>query len=176
MIYKGKMMFKKIMIVAAVLMSAIASTHAADMKVGVFDEQLVLSKIPQVNLIQANLQAKFKDRSDELKAIRETAKKQTDDYQRDAMTMTAAQRIDKEREIKKMRADYTLKENNLKEDFERAQQEEVRKIRIKIQQTVAKLAADEKYDVVLRREAVAFRKDTLDISNKLITILSNPAG
>jgi len=169
-------MFKKVIISTVILFSTLTSAFAAELKVGIFDEQLVLSKVPQVNLIASNLQAKFKDRMDAAKALRDDGLKQQEAFQRDAMTMTEAQRIEKQRELQKLSNDLKINENNLKEDFQRARTEEVNKIRIKIQQTVAKLAAAENFDVILRIEAVAFRKETLDVSNKLITILSNPAG
>lgn len=170
------MMLKRILISATILMCALGNVYAADLKIGVFDEKLVLSKIPQVNLIESNLQSQFKDRSEELKALGNSAMKQQEDFRRDTMTMTDSQRIEKQREIQQLRSDYKLKESNLNDDFKRAQQEEVYKVRIKIQQTVDKLATAEKFDLILRTEAVAFRIEAMDISNKLITILSNPAG
>ena len=169
-------MFKKILTSAAILFLAITSVNAADLKVGVFDEQLVLSKIPQVNLIQSNLQAKFKDRVDEAKTQRDQAIEQEKAFKRDAMTMTEAQRIAKQRELQKLGNDLKTNDANLKEDWQIARNEEVNKVRVKIQQTVSKLAKAEQFDLILRIEAVAFRKEAIDVSNKVITILSNPAG
>ncbi len=169
-------MFKKILLTAAIILSSVSSAFAAELKIGVVDENFVISKVPQVNLIASNLQAKFKDRMDEAKALRDDGLKQQEAFQRDAMTMTEAQRIEKQRELQKLSNDLQIKEKNLKEDFQRARNEEINKVRIKIQQTIDKLAKAEGFDLILRVEGTAYRKDSIDISNKIITILSNPAG
>ncbi|MEP1743553.1 MAG: OmpH family outer membrane protein [Kangiellaceae bacterium] len=169
-------MFKKILLTAAIILSSITSAFAADLKIGVYDQNLVLSKVPQVNLISSKLQTQFKDRMDEAKALREDGLKQQEAFSRDAMTLTEAQRIEKQRELQKLSNDLKLKENNLREDIERARNDELKKVVVKIQQTIDKLAKAENYDLIIRVEAVSFHKNSFDISNKLITILSNPAG
>jgi len=78
--------------------------------------------------------------------------------------------------LQKLSNDLKLKENNLREDIERARNDELKKVVVKIQQTIDKLAKAENYDLIIRVEAVSFHKNSFDISNKLITILSNPAG
>ncbi|MBV1911131.1 MAG: OmpH family outer membrane protein [Kangiellaceae bacterium] len=170
------MMFKKLIITTVVLMSALTSAYAAEVKIGVFDMRQVISKVPQTNLIAAKLEASFKDRLDELKALRDDGLKQTEAYNRDAMTLTEVQRISKQRALQKLRTDIKIQEKNLEEDYQRAQSEEIKKIQIRILQSVEKLAKAENFDVILRRESVAYRKNALDISNKLITILSDPAA
>jgi outer membrane protein len=169
-------MFKKILLTAAIIFSSITGAVAADLKIGVYDQNLVLSKIPQVNLISSKLQTQFKDRMDEAKALREDGQKQQEAYKRDVMTLTEAQSIEKQRELQKLFTDLQTKEKNLREDIERARNEELKKVVIKVQQTIDKLAKAENYDLVIRVEAVSFHKNSFDISNKLITILSNPAG
>lgn len=168
-------MFKK-EIFTAILLSFASSAFAAELKMGIFDERLVLSKVPQLELIEAKLQKQFADRLDEIKALKDKGLAMQDQGKRDAMTMTEAQGIKLNRELAEISTDLQTKNKNLQEDFQRAKQAEVTKIRVKIQQTVTKIAADENFDVVLRIESVAFRKEAIDISNKVITVLSNPAG
>lgn len=170
------MMFKKVIFMATVILSFVSSVFAADLKIGIFDERLVLSKAPQLELIEAKLQKQFADRLGEIKALQEAGKSKQEQGQRDAVTMTEAQGIQLERELKELGAKLQTKNKNLQEDFQRAKQTEVTKIRVKIQQIVTKIASEENFDVVLRIESVAFRKEAIDISNKVITVLSNPAG
>ncbi len=169
-------MFKKIIFSTAILLGFVSSVFSADLKVAVFDERLILSKIPQVELINAKLQKQFEDRMSELKALQEKGTKLRDQGTRDAVTMTQAQKIQLQRDLEGIGADLAAKDKNLKEDLQRANQLEIQKIRIKVQQTVNKIAVDEKYDLVLRVESTAYHAEALNISNKVITILSNPAG
>ena len=176
MVNKGNIMFKRVILTAVIVLSFVSSAFAADFKIGIFDERLVLSKAPQLELIDAKLQKQFADRLDEIKALQETGKAKQEQGQRDAVTMTEAQGITLDRELKEITANLQTKQKNLQEDFQRAKQTEVTKIRVKIQQIVSKIASGENYDVVLRIESVVFRKEAVDISNKVITVLSNPAG
>ncbi len=169
-------MFKKVIFTVTIILSFVSSAFAADLKIGIFDERLVLSKAPQLELIEAKLQKQFADRLDEIKALQESGKAKQEQGQRDAVTMTEAQGIQLERELKEIGATLQTKNKNLQEDFQRAKQAEVTKIRVKIQQIVSKIASEEKFDIVLRIESVVFRKEAIDISNKVITVLSNPAG
>ena len=169
-------MFKKVIFTVIIVLSFVSSAFAADLKIGVFDERLVLSKAPQMELIDAKLQKQFADRLDEIKALQENGKAKQDQGKRDAVTMTEAQGIQLDRELKEIGAALQTKNKNLQEDFQRAKQTEVTKIRVKIQQIVSKIASDENFDVVLRIETVVYRKEAIDISNKVITVLSNPAG
>jgi outer membrane protein len=169
-------MFKRVIFTAALILSSVSSVFAADMKIGIFDERLVLSKAPQLELIEAKLQKQFADRLDEMKSLKEKGLAKQDQGKRDAVTMTEAQRIQLDRELAEISTSYQSKNKNLQEDFQRAKQDELTKIRVKIQQIVSKVATDENFDLVLRIESVAFRKEAIDISNQVITVLSNPAG
>ena len=169
-------MFKRIIFSVAILLAGTSSTFAADMKIGIFDERLVLSKAPQLELIETKLKKQFDDRINEIKALKEKGIAMQEKGKRDAVTMTEAEGIKLNRELTELSQSLKSKDKNLQEDFQRAKQEEVTKVRVKIQQIVTKIAADEKYDLIFRIESVAFRKEATDISNKVITILSNPAG
>jgi len=169
-------MFKQLSFLAVFLVTFSSTVFSADLKIGVFNGRLVLSKIPQSELIDSKLQAQFKDRIDELNGEQKAGIKKQKDYARDAMTLTDSQKIKIQRELEQLGTDLKIKEKNLQEDFQRANQVEINKIRLKVLKAVNKLAADEKFDLILRIESVAFRSETIDVSNKIITILSNPAG
>ena len=176
MLYKGKMMFKRIIFIAVMLLSSVSGAFAADLKIGIFDERLVLSKVPQVELIEAKLQAQFKGRTDEVKTLTGKGREMQEKGQRDAITMTFEQKVKLERELGELGFSLKSKTKYFKEDYQRANQAELTKIRVKIRQIVNKIAVDENYDIILRSDAALYRKDAIDISNKVITIISNPAG
>jgi len=169
-------MFKRVIFSLVILLVGTSSVFAADMKIGIFDERLVLSKAPQLELIETKLKKQFEDRINEIKALKDKGIAMQEKGKRDQVTMTEAEGIKLNRELSELSQSLKTKDKNLQEDFQRAKQEEVTKIRVKIQQIVTKIATDEKYDLIFRIESVAFRKEATDISNKVITVLSNPAG
>ena len=149
---------------------------AADLKIGFVDLQKVFSEAPQRIIIVDKIKKQFADKSNELKSLGEKIEKKRTDAQRDAMTMTEEQKISTQRDLQDMATKAQTIQKNLQEDFQRAQQAEGQKLQVKINETIQKIARAEKFDLILRSESLAFGITTLDISNKVITILSNPAG
>lgn len=164
------------LLVGTSLLVSTSSVNAADMKIGIINERLVLSKAPQLELVESKLKKQFEDRINEIKALKEKGVAMQEKGQRDAVTMTEAEGIKLNRELADLSQSLKSKDKNLQEDFQRAKREELQKVQVKIQQIVNKIAKEEKFDLIFRIESVAFRKEATDISNKVITILSNPAG
>ncbi|PCI73058.1 MAG: hypothetical protein COB38_01990 [Gammaproteobacteria bacterium] len=169
-------MFKKIIFVLISMSLSIASVCAAELKIGTVDLQRVFAGAPQRTIIVDKIKKQFEDKSNELKALSEKITKKQTDAQRDAVTMTQEQKIAVQRELQEMSTKAQTMQKNLQEDFQRAQQMEGQKLQEKINQTIQKIAKAEGFDLILRSETIAFQKETLDITNKVITILSNPAG
>lgn len=153
-----------------------ASVGATELKIGTVDLQKVFAGAPQRTIIVDKIKKQFEDKSNALKALGESIEKKRTDAQRDAVTMTQEQKITVQRELQEMATKAQTMQKNLQEDFQRAQQLEGQKLQVKINQTIQKIAKAEKFDLILRSETLAFQTGTLDITNKVITILSNPAG
>ncbi|PHS15885.1 MAG: hypothetical protein COA86_12750 [Kangiella sp.] len=169
-------MLKKIIFVLFSLSLSIANVDAIELKIGTVDLQKVFAGAPQRTIIVDKIKKQFEDKSNELKSLGEKIDKKRTDAQRDAVTMTQEQKIAVQRELQEMATKAQTMQKNLQEDFQRAQQMEGQKLQEKINQTIQKVAKSEGFDLILRSETIAFQKGTLDITNKVITILSNPAG
>ncbi len=169
-------MLKKIIFVLVSFSLSMASVSAAELKIGTVDLQKVFAGAPQRIIIVDKIKKQFEDKSNDLKSLSEKIEKKRTDAQRDAVTMTQEQKISVQRELQEMATKAQTMQKNLQEDFQRAQQMEGQKLQEKINQTIQKIAKAEKFDLILRSETIAFQTGTLDISNKVITILSNPAG
>lgn len=168
-------MLKKVLVAAALVFS-MGSLSAAELKIGVVDVQAVLSKAPQVKTINEKVQKQVKDKVDELTALQKSGKDLQDKAKRDEMTMTAAQKRDIKRQLQAIDADFKLKQSFLQEDINIANKQEQAKIMRKIQQAISKVAADEKFDLILNADIAISASPSLDISDKVLAIISNPAG
>ena len=169
-------MLKKIIFVLVSVCLSMASVSAAELKIGTVDVQKVFAGAPQRTIIVDKIKKQFEDKSNELKLLGEKIDKKRTDAQRDAVTMTQEQKIAVQRELQEMATKAQTMQKNLQEDFQRAQQMEGQKLQEKINQTIQKIAKAEEFDLILRSETIAFQTRALDITNKVITVLSNPAG
>jgi outer membrane protein len=169
-------MFKKIIFVLVSISLSIASVGAAELKIGTVDLQKIFAGAPQRTIIVDKIKKQLEDKSNALKTLAELIEKTQVDAKRDAPTMTDEQKISVQRELQEMSTKAQTMQKNLQEDFQRAQQVEGQKLQEKINQTIQKIAKAEAFDLVLRSETIAFQTGSLDITNKVITVLSNPAG
>ena len=78
------------------------------------------------------------------------------------------------RNIEAKGADFQLKQKALQEDFKRRNEEEQRKLLILTKKAIDQVASTESLDLVLQAESAAFVSQTLDISNKVIALMSEP--
>jgi outer membrane protein len=168
-----KMIIRLVLCVLATVLFTGAS-YAAELKIGVVDVRAIITKTPQRETIALALQNEFKDRGAEMKALEEEIKAMQEKGQTDRMTMTDQQVTDLTRSIESKVADFQLKEKALQEDFKRRNEEEQRKLLILTKKAIDQVAMKEQLSVVLQAESVAYIDQTLDISNKVITLMSDP--
>jgi len=168
-------MFKKFLVATALIFTT-GSLAAAEMKIGVVDIQAIISKAPQIKTINEKIQAQFKDRQEALRAMDKKGQSLKEKLKRDEMTLTMAQKLDIQRELQALDSEFELKKKFLLEDINIANKQEQGKIMRKIQQAISKVAADDKFDLIINAEASVYANPAINISDKVITIISNPAG
>jgi outer membrane protein len=166
---------KKFAVVLALVPAFFAAQlAAADAKIGVVDVQEVLSKAPQAEAMAEKLKKEFQDRTDGLKKQESEIKAQAEKAQKDAPTMTEAQRIEAGRNIEKLKSDFQFKVKAYQDDIQRRRAEEMRLLEGKIGQAVNAIAAKEGLQLVLRREVVPYVQPDLDITAKVVQALGAP--
>ena len=141
-------MLKKILILSALIFS-MGSISAAELKIGVVDIQKVLSKAPQIKIINEKIQKQFKEQDDVLSTLRKKGVALQEKAKRDAMTLTMAQKIKLQRELQALDAEFNMKKKYLQEDIQNANKQEQAKVMRIIQQAITKVAADDKFDLIL---------------------------
>jgi len=169
-------MFKKIVCSVVLLMASVTCASAAELKIGMVNVNLVMSKSPQVEAIRGKLQAQFADQLSELKKMAEDLQAKDETLKRDALTMTEDQRISASRELQSIQTSAQMKQKQLQEDQKRAQQKELRVVEGTVQKAINEIATAEGFDLILRVEVALFATKALDISDKVIAKISDPAG
>ncbi|WP_196137379.1 OmpH family outer membrane protein [Aliikangiella sp. G2MR2-5] len=168
-------MFKKFIVSIALVLGSLG-VSAADLKIGVVDFSVVESKAPQMKTIMEKLEAQFKEKQESLIALQKKGKELQDKARKEEMTLTFADKLKYKRQLEQIDAEFNLQKKFLDEDFALARNMEMKKVQVKIMEAVQKVASNEKLDLVVRSDMVLHASQSVNITDKVIAIISNPAG
>ncbi|MEW9797632.1 OmpH family outer membrane protein [Alteromonas sp. CYL-A6] len=153
----------------AMLGSALISTSAmAAQKIGVVDVQGVFQSMPQAAEISNSIQEEFKTQIEEVNQLQRDGQFYAERLQRDAATMSEQEKQDLQNKIMEVREKLTEKGQPLQQNIQRRSNEERNKLLGLIKQAIDAVAAREGYDMVLNQNAVAFSKETYDLSEEVL--------
>jgi outer membrane protein len=158
---------------ALVTVIALASSvQAADIKIGFVDIAYVMAKSPQRVAIAEKLKNEFKEQEEEIKSLYEEYKKLQEKAQKDGATMSEKERLELQREGQEMETKLKLKQQALNEDSQRRANEEQRQLGAKILEKVAELAKEEKYTMIINKDALLWADQATNVSDKVLAKLS----
>lgn len=163
-------MIRKLAIVSTLLLAAFSLPAAAELKVGTVRSAELADKAPQFKALQDKLKAEFERRQNDLEA---EAKKLNDDgrnFQREADTLTGADRAKKEKDLTTRRIDVESKGRQLQEDFNKRRQELFVQTMGSIKTVMDAIAKERGLDVII--ENPVFAKPELDVTNEVLKRLS----
>ena len=156
--------------VSSVLMTTQAS---AEQKIGVVNVQGIFQSVPQAAVIQQTITAEFKDRIEDVSRLEKDIKYYLEKQQRDAATMSTAEKDELQKQILDLRAEYQSKAQPLQQEVQQRQGEERNKVLELIKVAIDDIAAKGNYDLVVDGNAVTYLKDdSIDLSKDLIDQVS----
>ena len=155
----------KHIVAGAMLGSALVSTSVmAEQKVAVVDVQGIFQAMPQA--------AEFKDQLEEVNQLQRDGQFYAERLQRDAATMSDAEKKELEQKILSVREELAKKGQPLQQNIQRRSNEERNKLLGLIKQAIDSVAAKQGYDLVLNAGAVAFAKEEHDLSEQVLQQVS----
>lgn len=157
---------KSLSFAAFVTVSSMSGAANAQ-KLAVVDVQQVLQSLPQVAVIEQNIQAEFASQMQEVQRLRSDGNFLVEKLQRERATMSEVAITDLEGQINVLGQQLQQKGQPLQQDVERRTEEERRKLFALIQQAIDSIAEKENYDMVLNSNAVPFSDKKFDISEKV---------
>jgi outer membrane protein len=146
------------------------STNAEELKIGIVDVNKILKEAPQTIIANKKLEKEFSSRTEKLKAKIATLQADEKKYQKESLTMSDDQREKADKNIQQSRIDIQRNERELREDMDLRRREEIGDLQDKINITIDKIAADEKYDLILYN-GIAFASKKVDITEQIIKAL-----
>lgn len=149
-----------------------SSVMAADQKIGVVNFQEVMQQIPQTAQVMQVLEAEFKDESAAIKKLQEDLKYMQEKKKRDGALMSAKEKEELDAKMAKAFQDYQKRGQEFQQKSQQRQNQETSKIIALVRQSIDKIAANKKFDLILEQKAVVFAKPDTNITEDVVKQVS----
>ena len=160
----------KLLIVAAVLAFAMLPAWAQQSgKLGFVNTERILREAAPAQRAQKKIEAEFKKRDQELAQIAGELKRVQDDLDKNAVTMSATERREKEREFGDMNREFQRKQREFREDLNQRRNQELAQVVELANRVIRQIAEQEKFDLIL--QDVVYFSPRIDITDKVIKAL-----
>lgn len=146
------------------------TAQSAELKVGYVQVDKILQEAPQTAESGKKLEREFSPRSLELDRMAKQIKELETALDKDGLTITEAERRNKERDIQNIKTEFQRKQRELREDINLRKNEELGSLQDRINKAVQSVAKADNYDLVMY-SGVAYAADKLDITDKVLKLL-----
>ena len=162
--------FSAILFSIFLLLPLSVSAEMEIFKIGYVVVEKVLKEAPQTATSNKKLEKEFKSRTDDLQKKVKAIQKQEKDFNKNSVTMSAAERQKSQKKIQNSKIEIQRIERELREDIDIRRREEIGKLQQKINEAIEEMAKTDKYDLILY-QGVAYASKEIDITDKLIKVL-----
>ena len=159
----------KNLVLASFMVFALCA-QAAELKVGYVQVDKILQEAPQTAESGKKLEREFSPRSQELDRMAKQIKELETVLDKDGLTITEAERRNKERDVQNIKIEFQRKQRELREDINLRKNEELGSLQDRINKAVQSVAKAESYDLVVY-SGVAYAADKIDITDKVLKLL-----
>ncbi len=152
------------------LFSFAVNVNSAELKIGYVQVDKILQEAPQTAESGKKLEKEFAPRSQELERMQKQIKDIETSIDKDALTMSDADRKNKERDASNLKIDFQRKQRELREDVNLRKNEELGALQDRINKAVTAVSEAEAYDLVVYG-GVAYANKKIDITDKVLKSL-----
>ena len=163
-----KIFFKSLLLVS--LLGIALNAQSADLKIGYVQVDKILQDAPQTAESGKKLEREFGPRSQELDRMAKQIKDLEAALDKERLTVTEADRRNKERDIQNIKIEFQRKQRELREDINLRKNEELGGLQDRINKAVQTVSEAEGYDLVVY-SGVAFASKKIDITDKVLKSL-----
>lgn len=159
----------KSLLVAGVF-SVAANVQAAELKIGYVQVDKILQEAPQTAESGKKLEKEFGPRTTELDRLQKQIRDLETALEKDSLTMSEADRRNKERDASNLKIEFQRKQRELREDVNLRKNEELGVLQDRINKAVTSVSEAEGYDLVVYG-GVAYANKKIDITDKVLKSL-----
>ena len=157
--------------IALGILSLATNASGQELKIGFVNTDRVFKEAAPALRSQKKLQEEFAPRDEEIKAVNAQATEVRAKLEKDGLTMAESEKRALESELARLSREIQRLQREFREELNLRKQEELKVILRIANEEIDKIAAEEKYDLILQ-EAV-YRSDRLDITDKVIKALED---
>jgi outer membrane protein len=158
------------MAAALAVAGAAVGVQAQELKIGYVNSDRVLRDAAPAKAAQAKLEAEFGKRDRELNDLAVRLKGAADKLEKEAPTLSEAERSRRQRELVDQDREIQRKRREFQEDLNQRKNEELASVVERANKVIKQIFEAEKYDLILQ-EAV-FAGPRVDITQKVINALN----
>lgn len=148
-----------------------ATATAQEFRVGFVNTDRIFREANTAKQAQTKLEQEFARREKELVDLGNNLKTASDKLERDAPTLSEAQRTQRQRTLAEQDRDFQRKRREFQEDLNARKNEELQQVLERANKVVRQVAEAEKYDLILQ-EAV-YINPKHDITDKVIRAINS---
>ena len=162
---------KWFLILALGLSSISATVVAQELKIGFINTDRIFRDANSAKAAQAKLEQEFLRREKDLTDQGTQLKTIADKLDKDAPTLSEAQRNTRQKQLVEQDRDFQRKRREFQEDLNVRKNEELQQVLERANKVVKQVAEAEKYDVVLQE--VVYINPKHDITEKVLKVLNS---
>ena len=172
-----KQAMKHSMILAAgLLIMALAATagyaQVGDYKIGFVNTERLFREAAPAKRAQQKLEKEFANRDTDLQKLAKQVRDLQAQLERDGVTMSEAERRNKERDLANMTRDMQRQQREFREDLNLRRNEELAAVQERANKVIQQIAESEKFDLILQ-DPVVFASTRIDITDKVVKALAD---
>lgn len=166
----GQSRYSWLLVLALGLASASTSATAQEFKIGFINTDRIFRDANSAKTAQAKLEQEFMRREKELNDLGNQLKAIADKLEKDAPTLSEAQRSTRQKQLGDQDRDFQRKRREFQEDLNVRKNEELQLVLERANKVVKQVAEAEKYDVVVQE--VVYINPKHDITDKVLKVLN----
>ncbi|WP_372521500.1 OmpH family outer membrane protein [Sulfuricaulis sp.] len=147
-----------------VVMAGLA--NAADFKIGYVNAVKVIEEAPQGEAALKKLEAEFAPRDKQIVEMQNRLKQLEQDLEKNALVLKENEHRSKEFEIATLKRDLRRATQEFREDYNLRRNEELAALQKIVQKTIAEIAKQENYDLIL--ESAVYAGPKVDVTDKIL--------
>jgi len=140
-----------------------------EVKIGFVNGQRVINESPQAARAKKKLEKEFEKRDQDLQRLGKQLQSMQEGLEKNAVTMSEADRRNKEREFNDLNREFQRRQREFREDLNLRQNEEMSAIYERVNKVIKQVAESEKYDLILQEAVVVSNR--IDLTDKVIKAL-----
>jgi outer membrane protein len=140
--------------------------NAADLKIGYVNAVKVIEEAPQGEAALKKLEAEFAPRDKQIVEMQNRLKQLEQDLEKNALVLKENEHRSKEFEIATLKRDLRRATQEFREDYNLRRNEELAALQKIVQKTIADIAKQENYDLIL--ESAVYAGPKVDVTDKIL--------